>query len=99
MAAPQFPADQGYPEASQATTALVLGILGLMITILAPFAWWIGSQEIGAIEAGRRPPENLQLANTGRILGIIGTVILFLGLIVLYLIFAGVLVLFRVSVP
>ncbi|MCH8971439.1 MAG: hypothetical protein IH918_05050, partial [Acidobacteria bacterium] len=37
----QFPADpHQYPEPSQATTILVLGILGLILCqVLAPFAW------------------------------------------------------------
>jgi hypothetical protein len=89
MAASQFPSDSGYPEASQATTALVLGILGIPFTILAPIAWWVSSQEIAAIHAGRRSPENLSLANTGRILGIIGTVLLAGGLILATILILG----------
>ena len=58
-----------YPEHSQATTALVLGILGIFFSILAPFAWYIGNEEVKAIDAGRRPPENRSNAQTGKILG------------------------------
>lgn len=81
---PQFPTDQSqYPEASQSTTILVLGILGLIICqVLSPFAWVMGNKEIEAIMAGRRPPENRSTANAGRILGIIGTVLLGIGLVV-----------------
>lgn len=81
---PQFPADQSqYPEASQSTTILVLGILGLVLCqVLAPFAWVMGNREIEAIMSGRRPPENRSTANAGRILGIIGTVLLGIGLVV-----------------
>lgn len=80
----QFPTDPGrYPEASQATTVLVLGILGIVICgILAPFAWVMGNNELAAIDAGRRPPEQRSTANAGRILGIIGTVLLVIGLLV-----------------
>lgn len=75
--------NQMYPEQSQATTALVLGILGLVLCqILAPFAWYIGNKEVDAIDAGRRPPENRGTGNAGRILGIIGSVLLILGLLV-----------------
>lgn len=75
-----------YPEASQATTALVLGILGLVVCqVLGPFAWSIGKREVEAIDAGRRPPENRGLANAGRIMGIIGTVLLAVALIVVVL--------------
>jgi hypothetical protein len=72
--------DQQYPEASQATTALVLGIVGLVACwVLAPVAWVIGRKEVRAIDAGLRPPENRSSARAGQILGIIGTVILVLA--------------------
>jgi len=88
---PEFPAQSGaYPEASQATTALVLGILGLIICgVLAPFAWSMGNKELAAIDEGRRPPENRGTANAGRILGIVGTVLLALGILVFLLIFVA----------
>lgn len=79
-----------YPEASQATTALVLGILGLVVCgILGPFAWSIGNKELQAIDAGRRPPENRGTANAGRILGIVSTVLLGIGIVVIILLVIG----------
>lgn len=86
MTAPQFPSDHGYPEPSQATTALVLGIVGILMTILAPFAWMVASREIVAINAGRRDPDNLQTAMTARILGMIGTALMVAGLLVLIIV-------------
>ncbi len=88
---PEFPAQSGaYPESSQATTALVLGILGLIICgVLAPFAWSMGTKELAAIDAGLRPPENRGTANAGRILGIVGTVLLAIGILVFLLIFVA----------
>lgn len=88
---PQFPSDSGaYPEASQATTILVLGILGIVICgILAPFAWNMGSKELAAIDSGRRPPENRGTANAGRILGIIGTVLLGIAIVFLAFVVVG----------
>jgi TRAP-type C4-dicarboxylate transport system permease small subunit len=78
----QVGAGAAYPERSQATTALVLGILGLVCCgILAPVAWYLGHQELEKIAAGRVSPENQGMAKAGQILGIIGTVIL--GLAVL----------------
>jgi hypothetical protein len=72
-----------YPEASQATMILVLGILSIVFCqVLGPFAWVMGNKELEAIDAGRRPPENRSNANAGRITGIIGTVLLGLGLLV-----------------
>lgn len=88
---PQFPTESGgYPEQSQATTILVLGILGIVICgILAPFAWSMGNKELAAIDAGLRSPENRGTANAGRILGIVGTVLLAISVIVLVLVIAG----------
>jgi len=88
---PQFPSESGsYPEQSQATTVLVLGILGIVICgILAPFAWNMGNKELAAIDSGRRPPENRGTANAGRILGIIGTVLLAIAVIVIILLVVG----------
>lgn len=72
----------GYPESSQATTALVLGILGLVLCqLLGPFAWWIGNEELKAIDAGRRTPLNRGQANAGKIMGIISTVLLGLAIV------------------
>lgn len=95
---PQFPSQSGsYPEASQATTVLVLGILGIVICgILAPFAWVMGNRELEAIDSGRRPPDNRGTANAGRILGIIGTVLLGIGIIVGLLFLVG--AIFSVSI-
>jgi uncharacterized membrane protein YjgN (DUF898 family) len=84
MSDPQFPTDPNqYPEQSQATTILVMGILGLiMCGILAPFAWVMGSKELAAIDSGLRSPENRSTANAGKILGIVGTILLGIGLVI-----------------
>jgi hypothetical protein len=88
---PQFPSDSGaYPEASQATTVLVLGIIAMVLCqLLGPVAWVMGNNELAAIDSGRRPPENRGTANAGRILGIISTVLLAVGIIFVILIVAG----------
>ncbi len=79
-----------YPEQSQATTALVLGILGLVLCqFLGPFAWSIGNKELQAIDAGRRPPENRGTANAGKILGIVSTVLLAIGVVFIILLIVG----------
>ena len=77
--------DTFYPEQSKATTVLVLGILGIVIcSILATIAWYMGNEEVRAIDAGRRDPTNRRTANAGRILGIVGTVLMGLGIILLF---------------
>ena len=45
----------------------------------------MGNNELKAIDAGRRPPENRGTANAGKILGIIGTVLLGLAIVGLIL--------------
>lgn len=76
-----FPQSAAYPEQSQATTILVLGILGIICCgPLGIVAWVMGNNELAAIEAGRRTPENRSTANAGRIMGIVGTVLLALGI-------------------
>ena len=75
----------GYPEQSQAVTALVLGILSIVLCqVLGPFAWKIGHEELKAITEGRRPVANQGLAQAGKICGIVGTCLL--GLVVLFFI-------------
>jgi hypothetical protein len=79
-----------YPEQSKATTVLVLGILGIVIcSLLAPIAWYMGNEEVSAIDAGRRDPSNRGTANAGRILGIIGTVLIGVGTILVIVLVAG----------
>jgi hypothetical protein len=71
---------------------LVLGILGLVVCqVLGPFAWVMGNRELEAIDAGRRPPENRGTANAGRVLGIVGTVLLALvPIFIIIIVVAGV---------
>lgn len=85
-----FPTEAVYPEQSQATTILVLGILGLICCApLAVAAWIMGNKEMAAIDAGMRNPQNRGTANAGRIIGIIGTALLgvyiVLGIVWLFL--------------
>ena len=69
-----------FAEGSQATTALVVGILSFVCCgVLGPVAWYVGQQELNGIDAGRRDPTNRSTANAGRIIGIIATVLLVFG--------------------
>lgn len=84
---PQFPSSGAYPESSQATLALGLGIVGLFVNLLAPFAWALGHKELKAIDSGLRHPENRSTAATARVVGIVGTVLLFISIaLVLFLV-------------
>ncbi len=83
MTLPEFPHEKkaAYPEASQATTVLVLGIVGIIFSIVGPIAWIMANGELRAINEGRRDPANASTANTGKVLGIIGTVLLVVGVL------------------
>ena len=84
---PPTPPGAPYPEQSQATTALVLGILSIVLCqLLGPVAWKLGSDEIRAITEGRRPSGGLGLAQAGRICGIVGSCLL--GLAILFVVFS-----------
>ncbi|MEJ5251188.1 MAG: DUF4190 domain-containing protein [Armatimonadota bacterium] len=83
--APPVPMAGGGPS-SQATTALVLGILGLVFGwmccgLLSIPAIIVGKQEMNRIDQGLSPIEGRGLAQAGYILGIIGLVWLVLGVI------------------
>jgi hypothetical protein len=88
---PGFP--QGYgaglPEHPSATTALVLGIIGLvgiafcggLTLVLSPFAWAIGRRSVKEIDASPGRYSGRDKANAGKIMGLIGTILLALGLL------------------
>jgi hypothetical protein len=80
---PQPGQPAGYaPDHPKATTALVLGILGIVICgIIAPFAWRIGKQTLDEIDASNGQLGGRGSAQAGYVLGIIGTVLLGLGLL------------------
>ena len=90
------------PAHPSANTALVLGLVGLIgyflcgVTIfLSPFAWSAGSKAIREIDAEPGRYSGRDTANTGRILGIIGTVILGLSVLALLV----VIVFFAAAIP
>ncbi|MGH3472427.1 MAG: DUF4190 domain-containing protein [Nocardioidaceae bacterium] len=83
------PPPPGYPIYPQrthphATTALVLGILGLVVCgILAPFALSIGHKAVREIDQSNGALGGRGSANAGYILGIIGTVLLAIAILFL----------------
>ncbi len=77
---PPPPAAPG--TSNQATISLVLGIVGIICCgLVAPVAWWMGQKELAAIDSGASPEAGRGLATAGKILGIIGTILLGLTLI------------------
>ena len=81
---PQSPyAAQPYgalPEHPQGTTILVLGIVGLFVTICAPIAWYMGSKAQKEIAASGIRYANEQNINIGKILGMVLTILAIVGL-------------------
>lgn len=60
----------------QSTTALVLGILGLVLCfVLAPVAWVVGGRAVRAIDAEPARWEGRGPAQAGRVLGVVGTIL------------------------
>jgi len=84
-------ASPGQPQSTstQAITALVLGILSIVTCcgILGPIAWYLGNQELKAIQEGRSPASGEGVAKAGKILGMLGT--LWMVLVVLWIFFMG----------
>ena len=73
------------PEHPKATTAMVVGILGLtMCQVAAPFAWVIGKRTVAEIDASGGRLGGRGQAQAGYIMGIVGTVLL--GLAIAFLI-------------
>jgi TRAP-type C4-dicarboxylate transport system permease small subunit len=70
------------PDHPRATTALVLGILGMVACgVLAPFAWSIGKRAVTEIDASQGRLGGRGTANAGYILGVIGSILLGLGIL------------------
>lgn len=81
-----YPPVMAPPTDSQATVALVLGILSLLpcCWVLGPVAFFLGNAARGRIEASGGTVAGGGMATAGMILGIIGSA--FLALIILYVI-------------
>jgi hypothetical protein len=79
----------GLPDEPSATTAMVLGIIGLvgimfcggLTLVLSPFAWAIGRKSVREIDANPGRYAGRDRANAGKIMGIIGTVLLVIGIV------------------
>ena len=88
----------GLPSHPSSTTALVLGLValgGIMlcggITLpLSPFAWWLGGKAVKEIDANPGAYSGRDQAQAGRIMGIVGTVLLVLGILAMILFFGAI---------
>lgn len=77
------------PNASGAVASLVLGILGIIFCPLcAPIAWMLGRTAEREIDAAGGALGGRGLATAGKIIGIVGTVLLILGVLFFVIFFA-----------
>ena len=93
--APQYAGGYVPPDHPQASTVLILGILGIAVCgVAGPFAWAMGNRVIREIDASGGHLGGRSNANAGRIMGMVATALLAVGLLV----GAGVVLLALVSV-
>ena len=79
---PPYGSTAAYPEKSQATTALVLSILGVLCCGIAGIIGLvIANTEKQAIAAGRRDPANAGMAQAAFVIGIVGVALWAIGLV------------------
>ena len=71
------------PDHPQATTVLVLGVLGLVTCqLISPFAWGMGQRVVREIDASGGRVGGRSAANAGRVCGIVGTILVLLAVLV-----------------
>jgi len=79
------PYGQPYPALPQphpqGTTVLVLGILGVVVALCGPFAWYLGSKALAEIKASGAHYSNEDQIRIGRVLGMIVTILAILALL------------------
>lgn len=80
---PAFPFAPLPPKHPSATTSMILGVVGLASLslcgiglVLSPFAWIMGARAVKEIDAEPTRWSGRSEANSGKIIGIIGTVLL-----------------------
>lgn len=99
-----YPPPPGYgqpyarpPKHPNATTSMVLGIVSVaggvlcwLPLLIAPVAWFVSSKTVKEIDASHGTQDGRGEAMSGKILGIIGTVLLVLGLaaVILFVVLA-----------
>lgn len=83
---PGAPAGFGnaFAESSQATTALVLSLLGLICCLTSPVGAYLGYKEKNAIDSGLRDPSNRGMAQAAFIVGLVLTGLSVLGILFVF---------------
>ena len=87
-----YPFPARYAKPHRANTVLVFGILGLVVCpVLGIVAWVMGNNDLREMDAGVMDPFGRDTTKTGRILGIVGTILAVasLGMFLLILLAGG----------
>lgn len=80
---PGYPFAWEPPDHPQAMTVLILGIIGMSaVPFTAPFAWYLGDKALREIDAEPGRYGRRDWVNVGRILGIVGTILLAVMMVV-----------------
>ncbi len=68
---------------------LAFGIMSLFIMpiVFGPLAWFMGSADLREMRAGRMDPSGESQTNTGRIIGMVGTLLWVIGIVIGCLLF------------
>lgn len=68
----------GFTAPHRGGTVLTMGILGLVVCgLLGLFGWLMGSKDLAEMDAGTKDPSGRGVTKAGKIMGIIGTCVVF----------------------
>ena len=82
------------------TLILVFGILGILFCqIFSIVAWVMGNGDLAAMDRGEMDRSGRDMTNIGKILGIVGVVLLVLGMLFGILVVAGAIALGTAAAP
>jgi len=66
----------------RATTVLILGVVSIMVCpFISVVPWVMGKKDLAAMDAGMMDPEGREFTNAGRILGMVGVILMVFGTI------------------
>jgi hypothetical protein len=77
----------------------ILAIVGVGALVFGPLAWFLGNADLAEMRAGRIDPSGEGQTNTGRILGMIATLLIVLAVFALCALFVFLLIMGIVSAP